>query len=58
MNFGCFDFGIWILESGHGGPVYTVVAVVGAAALPKGGVDLPKGECVTTTTITTMFSFL
>ena len=19
LNFGCFDFGIWILESGHGG---------------------------------------
>ena len=44
------------------GAVYSVVTVVGAAALPKGGEDLPKGECVatiatTTTTTTTTTTF-
>ena len=52
FNFGCFDFGIWILESGYGGAVYIVVIVVGATVLPKAGIDLPKGACVATITIT------
>ena len=38
--------------------VVTVAIVVGAAALPKGGVDLLKGECVATTTLTTKVEFV
>ena len=34
------------------GALYRVVTVVGAAALPKGGEDLPKSECVATTATT------
>ena len=41
-----FGVNTWILF------LVTVVIVVGAAAVPKGGVDLPKGECVATTTTT------
>ncbi len=39
------DSGSWILGFGFGDLV-TVVPVVRPAAVPKGGVDLPKGECV------------
>ena len=61
-----FDFGVWnfafldlwfwnldflILHFGFWNLV-TVVTVVGSAALPKGEVDLPKGECVAATTVT------
>ena len=35
------------------GALYRVVTVVGAAALPKGGEDLPKSECVATAATTT-----
>ena len=54
FRFRSLDF--WILDSGSWicFLFVTVVIVSGAAALPKGGVDLPKGEYVPTkTTITT-----
>ena len=46
------NFGFWILDCFLF--LVTVVIVSGAAALPRGGVDLPKREYVPTkTTITT-----
>ena len=48
-DFGIFGFwnsGFW----------NSVVIVVRGAALAKGGVDLPKGERVATTTVTIFFS--
>lgn len=49
---GFLNFGFWILDCFLF--LVTVVIVSGAAALPRGGVDLPKREYVPTkTTITT-----